>query len=142
MPPIQHRLAVATSHPIEIVDLTDRIRAWVRECGVRHGLLTVISPHTTARISINEREAALQQDMVRFLEWLAPADGDYGHNREPVDARLNAHSHLLGLLMPASESIPVADGDLALGGWQSIFFVELDGPRLHREVLLHLMAAE
>ena len=142
MPPLVHRLTLATVHPIEIQDLTDAVRAWVKASGVRHGLLTVMSPHTTARITINEREGELQKDMVRFLEWLAPADGEYGHNRAPVDDRLNAHSHLLGLFLNASESIPVVDGDLLLGGWQSLFFVELDGPRESREVVLHLMGAE
>ncbi|HNV76421.1 MAG: YjbQ family protein [Gemmatimonadetes bacterium] len=142
MPPIHHRLAISTTHPIEIVDLTERLRSWVRGSGIRDGLLTVMSPHTTARITINERETELQRDMVRFLERLAPADADYGHNRAPVDDRLNAHSHLIGLFMNASESIPVADGELVMGGWQSLFFIELDGPRERREVHLHLMRAE
>lgn len=142
MPPLHHRLALATTHPIEIVDLTDKVRHWVRESGVRDGLLTVMSPHTTARITLNEREAELQRDMVRFLERLAPSDAEYGHNKAPVDDRLNAHSHLLGLFMNASESIPVADGELVIGGWQSLFFIELDGPRDRREVHLHLMRAE
>ena len=142
MPPLQHRLTLATTHPIEIVDLTEAVRSWVRQSGVAHGLLTVMSPHTTARITINEREGELQRDMVRFLEWLAPADGEYGHNRAPVDDRLNAHSHLVGLFVNASESIPVADGELLLGGWQSLFFIELDGPRPQREVVLHLLRSE
>ncbi len=141
MPPLHHTLTLATSHPIEFVDLTPHVRGWVRASGVRDGLLTVMSPHTTARITINEREAELQRDMVRFLEQLAPASADYGHNRAPVDDRLNAHAHLLGLFLNASESIPVVEGDLVLGGWQSLFLVELDGPRGRREVRLHLMAA-
>ncbi len=138
----RHTLTLATGQPIEILDLTERVRVWVRECGVRDGLLTVTSPHTTARITVNEREARLQEDMVRFLERLAPRDEPYGHNADPVDDRLNAHAHLLGLFMNATESIPVADGDLVLGQWQSLFFVELDGPRAHREVLLQLLGAE
>jgi secondary thiamine-phosphate synthase enzyme len=138
----RHTLTLATSQPLEILDLTDRVRAWVRECGVRDGLLTVTSPHTTARITVNEREARLQEDMVRFLERLAPRDEPYGHNAHPVDDRLNAHAHLLGLFMNATESIPVVDGDLMLGQWQSLFFVELDGPRAQREVMLQLLGAE
>jgi secondary thiamine-phosphate synthase enzyme len=54
------------------------------------------------------------------------------HNFNPVDGRLNAHSHLLGLFMNASETIPIAQGELLLGQWQSIFFIELDGPREER----------
>jgi secondary thiamine-phosphate synthase enzyme len=142
MPPLHYRLELATTRPIEIIDLTETVRDWVRASGVRDGLLTIMSPHTTARITVNEREAELQLDMVRFLERLAPRDATYGHNLAPVDDRLNAHSHLVGLFMNASESIPVADGDLVIGGWQSIFFVELDGPRDRREVLLHLMRGE
>lgn len=137
---LTHRLSVETTQPIQILDITEPVRAWLRTTGVTQGLLTVMSPHTTARITINEREAELQRDMIRWLEELAPADADYGHNRAPVDDRLNAHAHLLGLFMNASESIPVANSALDLGGWQSLFFVELDGPRPRRDVQLHLIA--
>ncbi len=139
MPALRHTLSLSTTRPIEIVDLTPQVRAWVRASGVPDGMLTVMSPHTTARITLNERERALQADMVRFLEQFAPAEAAYGHNAAPVDDRLNAHAHLLGLFINASESIPVVDGDLVIGAWQSLFFVELDGPRAERQVMLHLM---
>lgn len=139
MSPRVHRLTLTTHEPVELLDLTDAVRAWVRETGVRDGLVTIFSPHTTARITLNEREAELQRDMVRFLGVLAPADGRYGHNRNPVDDRLNAHAHLLGLFVNASESIPLVDGELLIGAWQSLFLVELDGPREKREVVVHLL---
>ena len=142
MPPLRHTLTVATAHPIEFVDLTARVRDWVRSSGVREGLLTVFSPHTTARITLNEHEVELQRDMGAFLERIAPATAPYGHNRAPVDDRLNAHAHLLGLFLNASESLPVRDGDLEIGAWQALFLVELDGPRPAREVRLHLLRAE
>jgi secondary thiamine-phosphate synthase enzyme len=138
----RHRLDVETSQPIEFVDLTPAVAAWVRTSGVRDGLLTVTSPHTTARITLNEREARLQEDMVRFLERLAPADAPYGHNVAPVDDRLNAHAHLLGLFLNATETIPVADGALQLGAWQALFLVELDGPRPQRTVQLQLLGVD
>lgn len=139
MPIRRHTLTLETTTPIEFIDLSERVRTWLRTTGVRDGLLTVTSPHTTARITRNERESELQGDMVRFLEQLAPREGAYRHNLDTVDDRSNAHSHLLGLLMPASESIPVVDGALAMGAWQSLFFVELDGPRATREVHLQLI---
>lgn len=135
----RHTLRRATTAPLEILDLTDEVCAWVRGTGVREGLLVVTSPHTTARITRNEREPELQRDMVRFLERLAPARAGYAHDRDTVDDRANAHAHLVGLLMPASEAIPVEDGEPLLGGWQSLFLVELDGPRAVREVHLHLV---
>ncbi|MEO7964973.1 MAG: secondary thiamine-phosphate synthase enzyme YjbQ [Gemmatimonadaceae bacterium] len=141
MPPHRHTLQLTTTQSLEIIDLTERVRHWVRESGIRDGLLTVLSPHTTARITLNEHESELHRDMLEFLRGIAPQEAAYGHNRAPVDDRLNAHAHLLGLFVNASESIPVADGELLLGSWQSLFFVELDGPRERREVLLHLMEA-
>jgi secondary thiamine-phosphate synthase enzyme len=139
MPIRHHTLTLASTAPIEFVDLTARVRDWLRTQGVTEGLLTVVSPHTTGRITINELDPALQQDMVAYLERMAPRDRDYGHNRATVDGRDNAHAHILGLFMPASESIPVRNGDVSLGTWQALFFVELDGPRPKREVHLQLL---
>lgn len=136
---VRHRLVLATTAPIQVIDITERVQSLVETFGVRDGLLTLISPHTTARINLNEREEMLQQDMVAFLETLVPKDLDYLHNRDPVDDRPNAHAHLLGLSMNASETIPIADGRLLLGGWQSLFFIELDGPRPERQVNVQII---
>jgi secondary thiamine-phosphate synthase enzyme len=138
----RHRLQIVSQLPIEVVDITERVRAWVRETGIRDGLLTLISLHTTARMHVNERDAALQRDMVDFLTRLVPREGPYAHNVDTVDGRDNAHAHLLGLFVNASETIPVTDGDLLLGSWQSLFFIELDGPRAQREVQLQLLGVE
>jgi secondary thiamine-phosphate synthase enzyme len=132
-------ITLATTEPIQVVDITDQVRQRCTQIGLRNGLVTLISRHTTAYVNLNEREAQLQRDMVTFLKRLVPRDGDYLHNLAPVDDRDNAHSHLLGLFMNASESIPIANGELLLGGWQSIFFIELDGPRAERSVTLQLL---
>ncbi len=136
---VRHRIELASAAPIEIVDITDRVKDFVARSGVREGLLTVSCLHTTARVNINEREPQLQRDMLAFLQRLAPRDGDYLHNLDPVDGRDNAHSHLLGLLMNSSESVPVVGGELLLGGWQAVFFIELDGPREKRAIELQVM---
>jgi secondary thiamine-phosphate synthase enzyme len=132
-------IELATTAPIQLIDITAQVRERVRAAGLRQGLVTLISQHTTARLNLNENEERLQQDMVTFLKRLVPRDGDYNHNIAPVDDRDNAHAHLLGLFANASESIPVADGELLLGDWQSVFFVELDGPRAKRQVTLQLL---
>ncbi len=134
-----HIIPVPTEAPIQIVNITAATQALCAQVGLRHGLLTLISRHTTAFINLNEQEARLHEDMITFLKRLAPRDGDYAHNIAPVDDRDNAHAHLLGLFMNASESIPIVDGQLMLGGWQSIFLIELDGPRAERQVHLHFL---
>ncbi|MGB5736721.1 MAG: secondary thiamine-phosphate synthase enzyme YjbQ [Thiohalocapsa sp.] len=132
-------ITLATTEPIQVIDITQQLRERLAESGLRNGLVTLISRHTTARVNLNEHEAQLQRDMVTFLKRLVPRDGNYLHNLAPVDDRDNAHAHLLGLFMNASESIPVVNGELLLGGWQSVFFIELDGPRERRSVTLQFI---
>jgi secondary thiamine-phosphate synthase enzyme len=131
-------IACQTNQPIDIIDITANVRLALEESGLQQGTVTLISRHTTACININEREERLQKDMTTWLKRFIPKDGDWLHNLETVDGRDNAHSHMLGLFMNSSETIPFSEGQLMLGEWQSIFFVELDGPRPKREVLMHI----
>lgn len=132
-------LSLTTTAAIDRVDITPSVRRFVEASRLDNGLLTVTSQHTTAYININEQEYRLTQDMLEFLQRWVPRDDDYGHNRDTVDGRANAHAHLIGLCMSASQSLPVINGELVLGRWQSIFFIELDGPRAARQVVLHIM---
>ncbi len=136
---LRYRIEFETIEPIQILDVTGMVRDWVASTGIRDGLLTLISPHTTARVNVNEREPQLQRDMITYVKRLVPRDGDYLHNLAPVDDRDNAHAHLLGLFMNSSETIPLAGGALLLGNWQSIFFIELDGPRPRRALDLQIL---
>ena len=131
-------ITVQTTRPIEIVDISDEVSEAVSSSGLDSGQVIVISQHTTAYININEKENRLLEDMETFLKRFAPRDGNYLHNLNPVDGRDNAHSHLLGLLMNTSETIPFSKGKLLVGKWQSLFFVELDGPRKERNILLQI----
>lgn len=132
-------ITLETSKPIEITDITEEVREALAASGIANGTLTLISRHSTAYVNINEKEERLLEDMETFLKRFVPRDGNYRHNIAPIDGRDNAHAHLIGLFMNASETIPFSDGKLLLGTWQSVFFVELDGPRPHREVLLQIM---
>jgi secondary thiamine-phosphate synthase enzyme len=135
---ITRTISRQTTQPITIIDITDEIKQFVEESGITQGQATIISQHTTAFVNINEQEPRLLEDMVTFLKRLVPRDGDYAHNIAPIDGRDNAHSHLMGLFMNTSETIPVQDSRLLLGEWQSIFLIELDGPRPKRNILLQI----
>ena len=142
MKSVLKEVRLGTTEPIQIIDITNRVKHLLSVSGVSNGLLTLISSHTTAFVSLNEFEPGLQQDMVEFLDRVAPPGAGYRHDVNPVDGRLNAHAHLAGLFMNPSLSIPVVKGELLLGGWQSILFVELDGPRETRSLQLHLLGVE
>jgi secondary thiamine-phosphate synthase enzyme len=133
--------SVVTERPLQFVDITDRVAQCVADCAIGDGSAAVLSRHTTAGIRINEHEPLLLDDMARLLSRLAPAGG-YRHDDFAVrtvnmheNERVNGHSHCRSLLLGASETIPVAHGQLLLGRWQRIFFVELDGPA-EREVVI------
>lgn len=131
-------LQLRTNAPIEIVDVTDLIKGVFEQHPIRNGQMIVSSAHSTAFIAINEKESKLQLDMIHFLSRFVPDDTEFGHNISPIDGRKNAHSHLIGLFMNASETIVVSQGQLLLGRWQSIFFIELDGPRDERTIRVQI----
>lgn len=116
---------IQTSTQTELIDITDRVRAIVKESGIKDGLCVISTRHTTSGIIINENERGLRKDIVDMLEELVPENKQYAHNR--IDN--NAHAHLRAVLLGTSAALPIEDGHMVLGTWQSVFFVELDGPR-------------
>lgn len=117
---------VRTEERVELIDVTPEVRDAVN---VESGVCTVFVRHTTAGITINEDEPRLIEDMVDVLKELVPRGNGYRHDE--IDG--NADAHLRGMLLDSSVTVPVADGDPALGTWQSIMLFEGDGPRT-REV--------
>lgn len=124
-----------TERSLQFVDLTELVEERVRRSGVREGMATVQSRHTTAAVLVNENEPLLLHDFEDALRRWAPADARYRHNDlkaragAPLDERPNGHAHARALLLGASVCLSVAEGRLDLGPWQSVFLVELDGPR-------------
>jgi secondary thiamine-phosphate synthase enzyme len=135
-------IRVTTRSRTEFVDLTEHLNAVVAGLRLRVGLINVQSLHTTTAIVVNEHEPLLLGDFAALLEQAAPADAAYRHDDASVrtvnltaDERVNGHAHCQALLLGPAVAINVVDGMLALGRWQRVFLVELDGPR-EREVSL------
>jgi secondary thiamine-phosphate synthase enzyme len=130
---------IRTLRRVEFIDITDVIADQVRRSGVRDGIVNVQTLHTTTAVRVNENESLLIEDLEMMLEWLAPRNHRWRHDDIeargadlPPDERANGHAHARALLLGTSESLNVIDGDLVLGRWQRIFFVELDGRRNRR----------
>ncbi|HVF74783.1 MAG TPA: secondary thiamine-phosphate synthase enzyme YjbQ [Acidimicrobiales bacterium] len=135
-------IEVATERPFHLLDLTDLVDAQVQRSGVGDGTVHVWCPHTSCGLAVTELEDGLHADVEAMLERLAPVDAPYAHddmarrsqNLEP-DERRNGWSHMRGLLATLPFVLaPVEGGRLALGRWQRLFLVELDGPRPRRTV--------
>ena len=121
-------MEIVTSRQIEIVDITDGIERYVNDCGREKGICLVYSLHTTTALIINEADEALLNDILKLMEKIAPQAAGYQHDRGDG----NAHAHLRAALLGNSVIIPVENGGLALGTWQRILFIEMDGPRKRR----------
>ncbi len=119
------KIDIQTKSRTELIDITDRVRSIVQESGTKDGICIISTCHTTSSIIINENERGLRSDILEMLETLVPENKNYAHNQ--IDN--NADAHLRAVLLGNSAILPVEDGHLVLGMWQSIFFVELDGPR-------------
>ena len=118
------RLEVRSDERVEILDVTPDVEAVVPD-DLDAGVCVAFVPHTTAGIVVNEDEDRLRDDLIGWLEGFAPRGGGYRHDE--IDD--NADAHLRAVLLGESVSLPVRDGALALGTWQSVLFVECDGPR-------------
>jgi octaprenyl-diphosphate synthase len=137
------RLNFETTHPTEFVDLTQRLRDEIRRSGLVTGRIHLQSLHTTVGLAINENEPLLLRDFESMLERLAPGDGSYEHDDFTrridiaLDEPVNGHAHCRQLLLTGFATLLVEDGELVLGRWQSVFAVELDGPR-PRQIAIQL----
>lgn len=117
-------VSIESTSRVSVVDVTEDVTDRI-PTDLENGLCTVFVRHTTAGITVNEAEEGLLEDIENALASLVPTDDGYRHDR--IDD--NADSHLRSMLLGSSATIPVTDGRLDLGTWQSILLVEADGPR-------------
>jgi len=128
----QETLTIRTAQRLELVDLTERVRQVVRNSGIRTGFCHIFVTGATAAILINENDdPQLLDDFLDALDRLIP-EGRWRHDR--IDH--NGAAHIKSAAVGPSELVPICNGDLALGTWQSIFLGEFDGPRASRQVLV------
>lgn len=120
-----------TRERLELINITRDLNELVQKHGLKAGFVIVQSLHTTTAVFINEFQQALLDDIKAFLERLVGRIEYWRHNDPKLSEceRKNADSHLRAMLLGHTLSIPVRDGALALGNWQSIILAELDGPR-------------
>ncbi len=117
-------LQITTTGAKEVVDLTDRLGAIVRKSKMREGLCALFVTHTTAALTTGEIGEGTEQDFLQVVEKMIPRI-QFQHAHNPA----HAWSHMASSILGPSLTVPVSRGTLALGTWQSVMLVELDGPR-------------
>ena len=127
-----HSIKINTNRNFEIIDITSKINELI---DVENGIISIFSKHSTSAIVVNENESGLLNDLEFTLNNLITEKFTYQHDR--IDD--NAKSHLKSFLLSSSECLPIKNGRLDLGTWQSVFFIELDGPRHSRTISLTII---
>ena len=122
----------------QIVDLTQGVASVVRTSEVERGLVTVFATGSTVAITTMEYEPGGVHDLQALLDRLIPAQGDYEHNRLNHDT--NSHAHLRAAIIGPSETIPVVDGELALGTWQQLVLIDFDDRPRSRVVTVQVLS--
>ncbi len=120
-------LNVPTHAHTEMLDITEEVRAFVRESGTQSGIAVVFVPHTTAAVTINENaDPDVVHDFTKALAKIVPWQDGYRHMEG------NSAAHLKASMMGFSETVLIENGKLLLGTWQGIYLCEYDGPRPRR----------
>lgn len=117
--------------------VTEQVRAAVRASGVRAGAAHVFYQHTTGALLLVEYEAGILADLEDALDKIAPFAADYLHHRRGYDR--NGAAHLRTALLSVSVTVPIVDGDLALGKWQEIVAADFDPGMKARSLLVQVM---
>ena len=142
----QRETKLRTAGGLTVTDITDDVQEAVHESGIIEGIACVYSPHTTCCVRVNEFETGFLQDFTTLLRRLVPAEGQY-YAHDDWDRRTenicaedmeigNGHAHCMSMLLgSAGESLPVRDGELSLGTWQRVLFIELDRERDRRWIV-------
>jgi secondary thiamine-phosphate synthase enzyme len=125
----------STKGEIDFVDLTDKVQEAVSNSGIKNGIAHVFAPHATGVIILTENDYALLNDIKAFLEELAPKRGPYQHPS-------NAHAHLRSVLLPPDKTLPVIDGRVEFGTWQSLLFIETDVYSRKKTVIIQVMGEQ
>lgn len=125
-------LTYKTEACLDFIDITDEVLAFIKEAGIKEGLVNVQTLHTTACLMVNEDEPLLLEDMKGLLEKIAPQTFRYRHDdlqrrdmsRYP-DKKPNGHAHCKALLLLPNVTFNLINRELQLGRWQRLFLIEL-----------------
>ena len=135
---VTKHLRVSSTHENDVVDLTEDVRRFVEGTKLVNGIVVVFVSGSTGAVTTIEYEPGLEKDFPDMLERVAPKTLSYEHQKTWKDG--NGHSHVKASLVGPSLTVPFVDGQLALGTWQQIVFVELDIRPRTRSIVLQAVS--
>jgi secondary thiamine-phosphate synthase enzyme len=137
MPVKTTSISISTKGNADIQDITDQIADAVSKNGLTAGIATVFCSSSTSALTTIEYESGALSDLRRLFDEIIPADREYAHNERWHDG--NGHSHVRAALLGPSLTIPFVDGQLALGTWQQVIYVDFDNRPRQRKLVVQLI---
>jgi secondary thiamine-phosphate synthase enzyme len=128
---------LSTRGDADIIDITGEIRRAVKESGVGSGVVTVFCPSSTSALTTIEYESGAISDLKRLFDEIVPQDRHYAHNARWGDG--NGHSHVRAALLGPSLNVPFVSGNLTLGTWQQIIYLDFDNRSRRRELVVQII---
>jgi secondary thiamine-phosphate synthase enzyme len=133
----QDTMSIRTSGHRDMHDITEQVMRIVQASGVRTGIVHVFNIGSTGALGTIEFEPGLQHDLPELLDKLIPSSREYGHEEAWNDG--NGHSHLQASWLGPDLTVPVSNGQLALGTWQQIFHLECDIKPRQRQIVVTVL---
>ncbi|MFE0583232.1 MULTISPECIES: secondary thiamine-phosphate synthase enzyme YjbQ [unclassified Streptomyces] len=135
---VSRTVDVTTGNRETVHDLTSACAAFLQEVARgRSGLLNIFTPHATAGLAVIETGAGSDEDLLTALKSLLPADDRWRHRHgSPGHGR----DHVMPAFVPPHATLPVIDGTLAIGTWQSVTLVDTNRDNPRRRVRLSFLA--
>ncbi|MFQ5572973.1 MAG: secondary thiamine-phosphate synthase enzyme YjbQ [Nitrosopumilaceae archaeon] len=134
---ISKTIKVHSKRENDLIDITKDVTKIVQESKIKSGIVTIFVSGSTGALTTIEFEPGLKKDFPEMLERIAPKNIEYGHEQMWHDG--NGHSHVKASLVGPSVTVPFNDGQLLLGTWQQIVFVELDTRGRNRTLVLQII---
>ena len=130
-------ISLSTKGFCDIQDITSPVAATVGKSKIKDGMVTVFCPGSTGAITTIEYESGILEDLKKAIERMAPADIPYAHDQRWGDG--NGFSHVRAALIGPSLTVPVIQGNLSLGTWQQIVFIDFDNRTRRRKIVVQVM---
>jgi secondary thiamine-phosphate synthase enzyme len=130
-------ISLSTQGSADIRDITDQLSSAVSKSGLSSGTVTVFCPSSTSALTTIEFEGGALSDLRRLFDEIIPLNREYAHNERWHDG--NGHSHVRAALLGPSLTIPFVDGQLTLGTWQQVVYVDFDNRPRQRKLVVQLI---
>jgi secondary thiamine-phosphate synthase enzyme len=137
MPVKTFSIQLSTRGNADIHDITDQVASHVIQTGLKDGTVTIFCPSSTSALTTIEYEPGALSDLRLLFDEIVPPNREYAHNARWGDG--NGHSHIRAALLGPSLTVPFVNGNLTMGTWQQVIYVDFDNRPRKRELVLQLI---